>query len=375
MATLQEMLGGGLPAGLLSPEQEAMAQQRARSAGLTNLGFALLQASQGRPGQGKPSLGQIIGQAGPVGMQAYQQSFDRTLQELLLQQKMQEQQRQRQQQQQQQQAIETYISSLPPEQQAQFRAFPTQAAEAMFREPKEAKETFRLLTPQEVQSQGLPPGNYQIGSITNKISPVGREQTVVNVGTEKPTPFQEAAQKAQAKTFGEIQDAGIKAQRSLQSVNRLEKILEKVDTGGVAAFKQIAGNFGVKTEGLDNIQAAQAIVNNLVPQQRPPGSGPMSDADLELFKQSLPRVINQPGANKSIIATMKAINKYVVEEGKIASDVLNGKLSPTEGQQKLMELGNPIQDFFEQIPSAAATSPRIQMSPEDAGLINKYLRR
>lgn len=67
------------PSGRLAQQAEG----RARSQGLQNFGFALLQASQGQPGQGKPGLGQVIGQAGPVGLQAYQQSFDRTLQDTL----------------------------------------------------------------------------------------------------------------------------------------------------------------------------------------------------------------------------------------------------------------------------------------------------
>ena len=79
MATLQELLGGGLPPGLLNPAQQQAAEQRAQNALLTNLGFALLQSSRGQPGQKKPSIGQVIGQAGPVGLQAYQQSFDKTL--------------------------------------------------------------------------------------------------------------------------------------------------------------------------------------------------------------------------------------------------------------------------------------------------------
>jgi hypothetical protein len=79
MATLQELLGGGLPAGLLSPEQEAAAERRAQNAALLNFAFGALQASRGAPGQAAPSLGQVIGQAGPVGVQAYQQSFDQTL--------------------------------------------------------------------------------------------------------------------------------------------------------------------------------------------------------------------------------------------------------------------------------------------------------
>ncbi len=83
MATLQELLGGGLPQGLLSPAEMKAAEQRAQNALLTNLGFALLQSSRGQPGQGKPSLGQAIGQAGPVGLQAYQQSFDKTLADAL----------------------------------------------------------------------------------------------------------------------------------------------------------------------------------------------------------------------------------------------------------------------------------------------------
>ena len=83
MATLQELLGGGLPPGLLSPEQQQAAEQRAQNALLTNLGFALLQSSRGQPGQRKPSIGQVIGQTGPVGLQAYQQSFDKTLADTL----------------------------------------------------------------------------------------------------------------------------------------------------------------------------------------------------------------------------------------------------------------------------------------------------
>jgi hypothetical protein len=87
---MNDILGGSQVLGLLSPELQAQAEQRARSAGLTNLGFALLQASQGQPGQRRPGLGQIIGQAGPVGMQAYQQSFDRTLQDMLRAQQIQD---------------------------------------------------------------------------------------------------------------------------------------------------------------------------------------------------------------------------------------------------------------------------------------------
>jgi hypothetical protein len=122
----------------LTPEQQALADRQARQAMLTQLGFGLLQASTGAPGQRRPSLGQIVGQAGPGAMQAYQGSFDRTLQQIMLQQQMAEQQKQREAQQKQQTALQTFIGSLPEDQRARFEAFPTQAAEAMFRETKPA---------------------------------------------------------------------------------------------------------------------------------------------------------------------------------------------------------------------------------------------
>jgi hypothetical protein len=101
----------------LTPEQQALADRQARQAMLTQLGFGLLQASTGAPGQRKPSLGQIVGQAGPGAMQAYQGSFDRTLQQIMLQQQMAEQQKQRA-------AQAALMQGLTPEQQQQAAAFP-----------------------------------------------------------------------------------------------------------------------------------------------------------------------------------------------------------------------------------------------------------
>lgn len=83
MATLQDFIGGGIPAGLLDPAQMQAAEQRAQNSALINTFFSVLQASRGQPGQGRPGIGQIVGQAGPVGLQAYQQSFDRTLADAL----------------------------------------------------------------------------------------------------------------------------------------------------------------------------------------------------------------------------------------------------------------------------------------------------
>jgi hypothetical protein len=351
-------------AGLLSPEQLRAAEGRAQSAALLNLGLGLLQGAQGQ--RGRPSTLSVLGQAGPGAVQAYQGSFDQTLKNILLKQQLDEAQRRRAQQEAQQAAMQGFIRTLPEDQRALAAAFPEQFATQRFREAPGVVGEF-----QAAKASGeIPPTTTLTDYIAMKRPP----GTTVNVG-EKASPFQQAAQKQQAEVFSDIQKSGLAAQRSSKDVNKLGTLLEKVETGGVAAFKQAAGNLGIKTEGLDDIQAAQAIINKLVPQQRPPGSGTMSDADLALYKESLPRLINQPGANKEIVRSMKDINNYLIKEGQIAADVLDGKLTPAQGRQKLLELGNPIQEFFERNQAASPGSPRTQLPKADEDLINRYLRK
>lgn len=71
--------------GLLDPtgalRQRATGQARGNA--LTALGLGLLRASRGQPGQGRPSTAQAFGEAGPGALQAYQQTFDKTLTDAL----------------------------------------------------------------------------------------------------------------------------------------------------------------------------------------------------------------------------------------------------------------------------------------------------
>lgn len=78
---LNQLLGGTNVLGLLDPTGalQADAERRAQAAGLLNFAFSALQASRGAPGQGRPGLAQVVGQAGPAGVAGYQQSFEKTL--------------------------------------------------------------------------------------------------------------------------------------------------------------------------------------------------------------------------------------------------------------------------------------------------------
>ena len=167
--------------------------------------------------------------------------------------------------------------------------------------------------------------------------------TTINMPGGESSEFRKANDKNVAEQIGVISSAGFAAQRNLGLIAELDRVLQEAPQGFGGALVSMAGNFGLELgEGAGAVQAAQAIINRLVPQQREPGSGPMSDADLELFKQSLPRIINQPDGNRRIIDTFNAIAKYDIDRGNIAQRAQMGEISPYEALQQIQSLPNQL---------------------------------
>jgi hypothetical protein len=234
---LQDMLGG-LPPGLLSAEQQALAERQARNALITNLGFGLLQASRGQPGQGKPSLGQMVGQVGPGAVQAFQGSFDRTLRDIMVGQQLAEAQNKRKREAAQQTAIESYISGLPEAERARFQAFPAQAAEAMFREQP---EQFVQLTPAQAAERGLPTDKvFQASTKTGKISQVGGGgQTIQNIiGGGELTPGQKKVDEKFAEDFVAWSSGG--GQDMAAQIAQLKPVISALEEGKPITGLQVA---------------------------------------------------------------------------------------------------------------------------------------
>ena len=372
---------GGIPEGLLTAEQQTAAQDRARQAAALQLGLGMIAGAQGQRGAGKPGLAQIIGQAGPGAIQAYQSSFDQTLKNALTSMQFAEMKRRQAQEQANQQAMRSLaerMGGVTPQGALavpEGQVGPTIDRAAMIgqQRPITGDELIRLafsenlsedtrrnlltaaqmVQPKEgpgiigefqaAKRQGLISEEMQLSDYIALKKPPAPSATAIAGG--EVSPFAKKAQELQATEFSNIKTSGNSAQRTLQQINKLDDLLKKSGTGLEASAKQFAGQFGINTRGLSEIQAAQSIINQLVPQQRPPGSGTMSDADLALFKQSLPRIINQPGGNKIIIDTLKDVNTYLVKEGQIAGEVLNGKITPEEGYNRLLNLANPLEKF------------------------------
>ena len=145
-------------------------------------------------------------------------------------------------------------------------------------------------------------------------------------------------------------ETGLTAQSNNIRLGQIETLLQSAPQGAQGVLTQAAGALGLPVEGASEVQAAQALINQMVPGQRPPGSGTMSDADLLLFKASLPAIVNQPGGNALIIQTAKAINEYYIAQATIAQQVANREISPAEGRKRQAAVPNPLANFK---PSAA----------------------
>lgn len=170
----------------------------------------------------------------------------------------------------------------------------------------------------------------------------------VNVGTGDDK-FFGAVDGAEGKVFADLLAEGPNTGRKRVQIDQLEGLLNNMTTGGPAVFQQMLGEFGINSEGLDSIQAAQALINQIVPEQRQPGSGPMSDADLALFKQSVPRIINTPGGNQMIIDTMRGINDYTMAQSDIASRLAGRQITREQARAELANLPNPLAGYGKRV--------------------------
>lgn len=216
----------------------------------------------------------------------------------------------------------------------------------------DATAAFQTLN-ERATAAGLRPGTTEYKDFMLRGGAAEQGPLVQNIVGAGETEFAKKAGAEAAAQFSTIANQGTAASRSLVDLENLEANLTNIETGAGAAFKSYLGGVGIATEGLGAIQAAEAAIARLVPQQRPPGSGTMSDADLLLFKQSLPSLINQPGGNQLIIDTIRAISEYDVAASIIAGQALDGVITKEAARAALRDLPNPLAGFKAPKPNTA----------------------
>lgn len=214
--------------------------------------------------------------------------------------------------------------------------------EELFKKTDDIRE-YELYTDQEI-SAGRSPQDFTTWSRQNKKS----GSTQVNVGGNSDK-FKEKSDETAAKRFDDIAGAGAGANQMVGDMDLLIDLGRKVETGKGAEWKAAIGPYaemaGVSVDGLNEIQAYQAVVSRIAPNLRPAGSGATSDFDAKQFLLSIPSIGNTRQGNEIIASTMQSVAQNKIAAAQVANRVQRGELTWQDGDKEISALPNPYKAF------------------------------
>ena len=125
-------------------------------------------------------------------------------------------------------------------------------------------------------------------------------------------------------------DKNISASQSrIDDYNRMEQLLnnQNVQTGGVSgAIKKKLPTAFLN----DETQELQSIINKIVPQMRPAGSGSTSDRDMAIFEKATVGLDKNKEANLNIVRGRRAVDENAIAREELRADWVNQGGSLTE---------------------------------------------
>lgn len=223
-----------------------------------------------------------------------------------------------------------------------------------------------LTDPAERERYGIPTDDkrpYQVGPNNRLINPPAENRITVDQRGE--TAFTTNAAKHNAERYNKLVEGGFEAQSMVADLGALRDIGSRITTGKTAQVTAALGPYaeavGVKIEGLDDLQAYQAIVSRMAPRMRVAGSGATSDFEMRQFLQALPQLGTTPQGNEMITNTLEALQQHRMAAADIGSRALAGELPPREAEKLLRDLPNPLELWKRsrggQAPSANPSRP------------------
>lgn len=369
---------------MLSPEdQQAVRQQQ--MGGLLN---ALGQASM--PTRAPIPIGAVLAQAAQGMNQGQQQGIDNVVGNRSKLMQMQQMQQQMDQQQKQRQFMQQFSSSLPEQMRPLADAFPEHVAksvlESTFAKPAkpELVEVEDPNNPGRTVKQWVVPGQTRgatIGSSPRKApdgftyGPSGglvpdsaywaQKERVARAGASNINmPMQEKEEnKAVGKFFGEqyadTQKAGLSATSKINKYNRLNQLLEGVNTGKLTPLgvevASAAQSLGFSIDpNLSNKQAAEALSNEMALELRNPSGGAgmpgaMSDQDRAYLQNMVPGLSKTPEGRKMMTETATQLAKRDQDVARLARAYRAKRGTIDEG-------------FYEELQRFAETNPLFRNS-------------
>jgi hypothetical protein len=183
----------------------------------------------------------------------------------------------------------------------------------------------QVLTSAEINAK-YPNAQVEDGGLYNlkpdgTMSKVGGNGTTINLGDSGVGDFQTQRIKSSVARFDSMLEQAQNASFTSSQVSLLGDYLSEANTGVASGLKQkLYEGLGLDLRS-DTQVAAEAMLSKLVPAQREKGSGPMSDRDLDMFRNALPSLKTTPEGNALIVATLQAVSEYQIQLGRIVDDV------------------------------------------------------
>ena len=238
------------------------------------------------------------------------------------------------------QKIQEYNAYLKPWIDAEQKAKDPQSIYATERARRDLQaDVPRPLTPEERQGYGIPENQPASMTRDGKIQygPAGTH-IQVDTGAKAQGKGDERLQEKLSEHFIKTFEEGNTAGDDIKQIAEMRALAARVGTGAGAVAKQYLGKWGIKTQGLDEIQALQAAISRQIPQQRVPGSGTSSDFDAENFRDAVVALNKTPGGNALIFDTMDGLARNKLARSDIAGKVISGEITRQDGIREMLGL-------------------------------------
>jgi hypothetical protein len=162
-------------------------------------------------------------------------------------------------------------------------------------------------------------------------------------------------------------------QQTLGKVNVMKQLSASIGQPGIVnslaagPLGRAARAVGLQPEQMASIESWTAMVSQMVPSQRPPGSGTMSDKDVDLFKESLPALAATKEGRDFILAQMEGIARYDEQRARIAQEVVTKRMTRAQAIDQMMQLPNPLAELSKNIEQYGIRVPGRAGAPPTTG--------
>lgn len=208
-----------------------------------------------------------------------------------------------------------------------------------------------------------PAGRAEIAEAEERAKANVRRDRLADIENEE---FGTTAARGRAQELSELSKGATEGRQMLSRLSVLETMTADLPSGILGWFSQQGARLGLGAQ-VPQYEVASAILEQLIPGQRQGMPGAVSDRDVQMFRNSLPRLMSTPDGRQMVIDTLKSVSEDQVARGRIARDALNRRISSDEATDRMEALPSPFERFLEYQQRAGRDAAGRPAQPGGAG--------